>query len=143
MVSHLAMWVEAALRSSMVIFAHASTEKKPSRDSGLRHGRARTACHRVEMDIIWLKHPVFVRLSQELGKSGGVGGGAQMDLNHRPLPYQGSALTKLSYGPEIACRDYPTPPHHVFRGTANDGPPFLDRHDCARSWLIQTDSLAR
>ena len=33
---------------------------------------------------------------------------AQMDLNHRPLPYQGSALTKLSYGPEIACRDYLT-----------------------------------
>ena len=31
-----------------------------------------------------------------------------MDLNHRPLPYQGSALTKLSYGPEIACRDYLT-----------------------------------
>jgi hypothetical protein len=23
-----------------------------------------------------------------------------MDLNHRPLPYQGSALTKLSYRPE-------------------------------------------
>jgi hypothetical protein len=23
-----------------------------------------------------------------------------MDLNHRPLPYQGSALTELSYRPE-------------------------------------------
>jgi hypothetical protein len=25
---------------------------------------------------------------------------AWMDLNHRPLPYQGSALTELSYRPE-------------------------------------------
>ena len=24
---------------------------------------------------------------------------AQMDLNHRPHPYQGCALTELSYGP--------------------------------------------
>jgi hypothetical protein len=30
-------------------------------------------------------------------------GWAWMDLNHRPLPYQGSALTELSYRPE-ACR---------------------------------------
>jgi hypothetical protein len=29
---------------------------------------------------------------------------AQMDLNHRPHPYQGCALTELSYGPEIAVR---------------------------------------
>ncbi len=42
-----------------------------------------------------------------------------MDLNHRPLPYQGSALTKLSYGPEIACRDYPTPYLQVLWGGGN------------------------
>ncbi len=42
-----------------------------------------------------------------------------MDLNHRPLPYQGSALTKLSYGPEIACRDYPTPYPPVLWGRSN------------------------
>jgi hypothetical protein len=29
-------------------------------------------------------------------------GWAWMDLNHRPLPYQGSALTELSYRP-AAC----------------------------------------
>src|SRR6185437_14936621 len=26
---------------------------------------------------------------------------AWMDLNHRPLPYQGSALTRLSYRPQV------------------------------------------
>jgi hypothetical protein len=32
--------------------------------------------------------------------SGGWALWAWMDLNHRPLPYQGSALTELSYRPE-------------------------------------------
>ena len=27
-----------------------------------------------------------------------------MDLNHRPLPYQGSALTKLSYRPLLLIK---------------------------------------
>ncbi len=31
-------------------------------------------------------------------------GWAWMDLNHRPLPYQGSALTELSYRPEVGGR---------------------------------------
>jgi hypothetical protein len=36
---------------------------------------------------------------------------AWMDLNHRPLPYQGSALTELSYRPAgiTARRDYLSP----------------------------------
>jgi hypothetical protein len=34
-----------------------------------------------------------------------------MDLNHRPLPYQGSALTELSYRPEAAARQRNCPGH--------------------------------
>ncbi len=59
-----------------------------------------------------------------------------MDLNHRPLPYQGSALTKLSYGPEIACRDYPTPLLRLFRGRGNTPPELLQsplRHSDAQN----------
>ena len=33
-----------------------------------------------------------------------------MDLNHRPLPYQGSALTRLSYRPQKRREHYPTRP---------------------------------
>ena len=31
---------------------------------------------------------------------------AQQDLNLRPADYESAALTKLSYGPEDACRRY-------------------------------------
>ena len=34
---------------------------------------------------------------------------AWMDLNHRPLPYQGSALTELSYRPSVPGGDTGTP----------------------------------
>jgi hypothetical protein len=53
-----------------------------------------------------------------------------MDLNHRPLPYQGSALTELSYTPSYP-RNASTPER--LPQLRPDGEPAGERYSVSRS----------
>ena len=55
-------------------------------------------------------------------------GWAHVDLNHGPRPYQGRALTELSYGPNLDRGVYRTVPlgrQSGPIGAATLGPPFV------------------
>ena len=57
-----------------------------------------------------------------------IDGWAHLDLNQGPLPYQGSALTELSYGPACAVRG-----KRVYRLQKNPGKGDDHPDDCQSS----------
>src|SRR3954467_11791517 len=69
-----------------------------------------------------------------------------MDLNHRPLPYQGSALTELSYRPQNNRRLNVEPPDETTATAAAStalGEGHLDTTDEVRAHVVDEGGQRR